>query len=1173
MKKLLLLFLFLPFFSFAQPLDTAQIRVEVDRLFEMIDLEIDARNNDQADRLLNQVDKLIQAGFGIESLIYSSWLNRKGKVSYYQGKYQEVEQLWIKSLAIREKVLGKEHPLFAENLTYLAKFYSYMGDFKQSEPMFLESLAIQEKTLGKEHPEYVLSLSGLGRLYSFMGEYEKVEPIYLEVLAIREKDPGKNHPDYAVSLISLGALYGNMGEYKKAEPFYLEAIAIREKVLGKDHPDYANTVNNLGTLYRKMGEYEKAEPLHLEAMAIREKVLGKDHPEYASTLNSLGTLYEDMGDYGKAEPLLLESLAIREKVYGKEHPNHAVSLTNLGILYQNMGAYEKAEPLYLESLKLDQKVFGEEHPNYSGSLNNLGALYWEMGAYEKAEPLLLEALSIDKTVLGKEHPDYALGLNNLGLLYRKMGNYEKAEPHYLEALAIYEKVLGKEHPEYANSLDYLGGLYQALGVYKKAELRFIQALKIREKVFGKDHPDYAQNLDHLGLVYWEMENYEKAEPYFLQALSIYEDNLGKEHPHYASSLNNLGNLYGALGAYEKADVLLQEALVIIEKILGENHLDYAFCLDNLGAIYWEMGDFEKAKPLFLNSNEVYKTRIIMASHYLSETELLAYVRMIIQMQNLFSSFAQDIGGINQHIYNNAIFQKGFVLNVTKGNSRLAQTDSISQALLLRQKSLLRRLAVEYSKPISEYQMVEELEAEANQLEKELVRTVAGYGKAFQQVEWSEIQEKLAHDEAAIEFVQYNFADPNPTDSTFYAALVLRPGDKEPLFIQLFEEKALMEILAKNESLQAEEFVAQLYSQGFTSEKKIMTSKLYELVWEPINGLLKDTKTVYLSPSGLLHRINLGGIPIDSTRTLTDRYNLVTLGSTRQLVINRSDDENKRQLENLTATFYGGILYDVDSTKLKPVFQEVAVHTTSEEQLAFSYLGRSATERGRSWDYLPATKKEVDIIGKIIQAKGGEAQIFQDITATEESFKQLGQKSPSPRILHLATHGYFYPDPEETVGSMQSAVGSLGSSPAFKVSDHPMIRSGLILAGGNHAWRTGKPLRPDMEDGILTAYEISQMNLDSTELVVLSACETGLGDIEGNEGVYGLQRAFKIAGVKNIIMSLWSVPDEQTQEMMVAFYEYWLNEGMELADAFRAAQREMREKYEDHYFWAGFVLIE
>jgi CHAT domain-containing protein len=196
-------------------------------------------------------------------------------------------------------------------------------------------------------------------------------------------------------------------------------------------------------------------------------------------------------------------------------------------------------------------------------------------------------------------------------------------------------------------------------------------------------------------------------------------------------------------------------------------------------------------------------------------------------------------------------------------------------------------------------------------------------------------------------------------------------------------------------------------------------------------------------------------------------------------------------------------------------------------------------------------------------------MYQGYQATEESLKggwASAHLSSSPKILHLATHGYFYPDPEEEKEGLLSS-----EAPAFKISDHPMIRSGLIMAGGNHVWKGNPPIE-GLEDGILTAYEVSQVNLSNTELVVLSACETGLGDIEGNEGVYGLQRAFKIAGAKNLIMSLWSVPDQQTQEMMAFFYDKWLSEGMELEEAFRKAQQEMRRRYVDLYYWAAFVLI-
>jgi len=189
--------------------------------------------------------------------------------------------------------------------------------------------------------------------------------------------------------------------------------------------------------------------------------------------------------------------------------------------------------------------------------------------------------------------------------------------------------------------------------------------------------------------------------------------------------------------------------------------------------------------------------------------------------------------------------------------------------------------------------------------------------------------------------------------------------------------------------------------------------------------------------------------------------------------------------------------------------------------------------------------------------------------TEEAFKNIGaNNASSPRILHIATHGYFFPDPKEN--NSKTVFGD--DEPVFKLSDHPMLRSGLIMAGGSNTWKGEKTLE-GREDGVLTAYEISQMNLSNTELVVLSACETGLGTIQGNEGVYGLQRAFKIAGAKYLIMSLWQVPDKQTSLLMTTFYKKWLENKMNISDAFHAAQKELRDIGLDPYQWAGFVLVE
>ncbi len=230
----------------------------------------------------------------------------------------------------------------------------------------------------------------------------------------------------------------------------------------------------------------------------------------------------------------------------------------------------------------------------------------------------------------------------------------------------------------------------------------------------------------------------------------------------------------------------------------------------------------------------------------------------------------------------------------------------------------------------------------------------------------------------------------------------------------------------------------------------------------------------------------------------------------------------------------------------------------------------STTRGGRFGYLPETANEVLDIQRTLQNANWTAQIDTGYQATEEVFRSIGQGGPSPRILHIATHGFFYPDP---VASRKAGFGLGGETQVFKTSDDPMVRSGLLLAGADGPWTTGTSPE-NREDGILTAYEIKQMNLSNTELVVLSACQTGLGDIAGNEGVYGLQRAFKIAGAKYLVMSLWKVNDDATREMMADFYKQWLENGLEIPAAFRKAQQTMRAKYPTQPFlWAGFVLVE
>lgn len=1058
-----------------------------------------------------------------------------------------------------------------DSLIQISRTLTGQGDFQQALEINAEAEKIALEKLGWESAVYGSCCFNHGRVMYTNRNYPEAEKWFLKSIEIREKALGKQHLDYAQSLASLAFAYRYMGNYEKAIPLMLEATSIRENVQGKDTPLYARSLNSLATLYCEIDNYEKAEQLWIESTTIYEKVFGKEHLDYAQSLANLALVNSNIGSFEKAEKFMLEAKSIREKVLGKEHPVYAESVHNLALLYYRMGNFEKAAPLYLEARAIWGKTRGKEHPDYFMVSYNLASLYAEMGNFKEAEQLFIESKAIREKVLGNEHPEYAQSLNGLAILYVNIGQYEKAEQLFLEAKTIWGKNPGKESSRYATILNNLSAVYTKIGRFNEAESLNLESTAICEKIFGKEHPDYAINLHNLAGVYYKMGNYQKAESVYLESIAIEEKTLGKEHPDYARTLSELALLYYVMGNYEKAEPLMLESKSIQERILGKEHPDYAKTLNNLAALYLGMSQYDRAELFFLELTMVNQALIETSVQHLSESEITKYLNTFIRGQNQILTFAQmdRSKNIASACYDNTLFYKGFLLQAAGRIKQLALRDEGATEKFNRLKGYQRRLAAQYAQPIAERDsaQIAQLENQANDLEKDLTRTVAGYGEAIHQVKWQEVQAALQPEAAAVEFVSYRYYGKKETDSMMYAALVILPGTDQPQFIPLFEEKQLDSLLQTQGERKAD-YVNALYTMPERGLQPIGPSRksLYELIWQPLEKELASVKTIYFSPSGLLHRLNFNAIPISAEETLADHYNLVRLNSTRQLVI-----PAKVEIAAQDAILYGGAQYDMDSTAIATANKDYHSDLMATRgELSFSYA--DSTNRSGAWSYLKWTDKEVDQIQITLTAAGFQTHMRKNYAASEESFKTIGREGPSPRILHLATHGFFFPDAARRSFS-EGSPQAFNDQPVFKISDHPMIRSGLILAGGNYAWLTGKPIRPDMEDGIITAYEISQMNLSNTELVVLSACETGLGDIKGNEGVYGLQRAFKIAGAKYLIMSLWHVPDRQTMEFMNAFYKHWLEEEMSIPAAFKVTQLEMRDRFFDPYAWAGFVLVE
>lgn len=1012
------------------------------------------------------------------------------------------------------------------------------------------------------------SLIQVSRLLTDKSEYEKAFEVNAVVEKLIIKKLGQESIEYGSYCNNQGRIFNVKEDYNKAEFWYLKAISIRRRMLGSESLKLASSLKNLAYLYQDMGDFKKAINSQTEANKIWEKVLGNESPVYATGLNNLANLFLSVGNIDKAKPLYFESMRIREKVLGKDHQDFASSLNNIALLYSISGEIEKVESLLNQALIIYEKTLGKEDPEALNTALNLGDYYCEQGDFEKAEPLLKNSLMAQEKMLGKENKDVAISKASLANLYDEIGEYDKAELLFADAKFIIEKKLGVNHPEYAKTLYNYSLHYLNSGNYPMAELMFKETKSITENT-NKNESFYPYSLHGLGVVYLKTGRYKEAESLLLEAINIRKETIGKNHPEYAASLHRLGNLYMEMGMLEKSEKCFLEAKRIREKKLGKKHLFYLGVTKDLASLYELEHKYAESEALLNECFDLLVNRFDNSIAFLSERELNSFfIKFQADMEKPWSyiSCRQDNGyekgALSNLYYNDLLFQKGFMLTAARRLNLLAATTPETVELNNRLKGFRRRLATELSKPIAKQKGVEELEEKSNVTEKELARLISGYAEAIRQVKWQDVKSILKKEEAAIEFIHYDLFTPNPADSTMYAALLLMPGDTAPHFIPLCEERQLEAIIFKPDGSRAN-YLQNLYA----APRKDKLSSLYELLWAPIEKVLakKGVKTVYYSPSGLLHRINLSAISKDqSGQTLVNQYQLVPLGSTRELVTKKSSPTLPQ-----SALIYGGIHYEMDSTAIKQsnlVLNAEAQDTTGG---LFQYSSRS-TERGDSWEPLPSTEKEARLLKAMLKKQGVDATLRLGNSASEESFKQIGKNGPSPNLLHIGTHGFFFPDPKDTT-KRRANYGD--DAPAFKISEHPLIRSGLLLAGAKYAWENKHPMH-GMEDGILTAYEVSQMNLSNTQLVVLSACETGLGDIKGNEGVYGLQRAFRIAGAKNILMSLWKVDDQVTEKLLTEFYTNWLERKLPMRESLEKAQAWLhgQELYRNPYYWAGFVLI-
>jgi tetratricopeptide (TPR) repeat protein len=1071
----------------------------------------------EAESLYQEALRIRQKVLGPEHPDTATSLNNLALLYVGMGKYAKAEPLYKEALEIRQKVLGPENPDTATSLNNLGGLYFQMGEYDQAEPLFKRALEIDQKVLGPEDPDTAIRLNNLAELYRRMGERAKAEPLLKEALAIRQKVFGPEHPLAASSLTMLALLYEDMAQYGKAEHLFEEALDIRRKVLGPEHPDTATSLNNLAELFWRTGDYPKAEPLYKEALAIRQKMLGPEHPDTSTSLNNLAVLYFDMGDYSKAEPLFKQSLEICQKVLGPENPDTVADINNLALLYQRMGDYPKAEPLFKEALESHQKMFGLEHPVTASSINNLAELYEDMGDYAKAEPLFKQSLETRQKVLGREHPITALSLNNLALLYHEMGDYPKAEPLYKEALEIRQKVLGPEHPDTAISLNNLAGLYQQMGDYPKAEPLFKEALEIRQKVLGPEHPDTAITLNNLAELYRRMGERSKAEPLLKEALEIYQKVLGPEHPLTASGLNNLALIYQDMGDYAKAESLLKKALEIRQKVLGPEHHDTATSFNNLALLEFDLGQVEEGKRL---AQQGYFAELKAFSQILSfgsEEQRLAY-RRLLTSYTLLTAVDPTVPLLAGAV----LHYKGVVLDSIIEDRLLAETskDETSRQLLeeIRAKKqalakLLLQTTAASAKDANE--RIQTLEQEVEGIQDKLVRRFTDVGQARRAlaVTVEQVQAAIPKNAVLIEYVRYQHYLGKSKFELRYGAVVLS-ADALPRWVTLGSAQEIEASLKRYQ---------RLVREAGDGEMAAILREVYKEVWEPVEqSFPPNANRVIVSPDGQLNFLSFATLLDPDKGFVAEKYSIQYVTSGRDLVRAPQPTQGKQVIIMSNPKFDRDIEL---ASRVVPAESSGVLRGAEKREVEDLIFGE-----------LAGTQKEGAQLLRKFERWGWQTRSITGSDVSKRAFLDLH----GPYILHLATHGFFEPedvssDPNPNEPQSLGIKSDLTKSRFFK---NPMHRSGLALAGANttiEAWKRGEA-SPIEDDGILTAEDVSTLDLKGTWLVTLSACDTGSGEARAGEGVMGLRRGFIEAGAQNLLMTLWPISDEVTVQIMSDFYE-------------------------------------
>ncbi|MFN9330910.1 MAG: CHAT domain-containing protein [Cyclobacteriaceae bacterium] len=799
-------------------------------------------------------------------------------------------------------------------------------------------------------------------------------------------------------------------------------------------------------------------------------------------------------------------------------------ISNLALNALMNGNILEADQFITYALDESRNTLTETSVAYAANLNSRAKLSQAVGKYNEAEKEFDDALVLVKKFFGESSMQYAIVLNNKAMLYQTMGRYNEAIPLLKDANALAEAALkknlkGKKSFENRKFLSNLAVVQFMAGNYPEAEKIFLEIKAIFENRGQKNNAEYANLLNQLGLFYIAISKFDQVEALLKKSAEVYKKANGEESPSFAKVQNDLGNFYRMMQRFAEAEPLLKKSVDIRLRLLGDTHPDYIKSVENLAILYWKKGDLAQADPLF---SKAMTQSLDFVNRYfppMSEAEKTRYWDVLSPRFQRYYNYAIEASATNpavlQAMFNYQIATKALLLNSTNKIKKTILASKDNQLIRdyldwVTQKEALARY-YSLSKEELRKQSIDlpALERAANNLERSLSQRSTDFSQAFtaNTVTYKELVAQLTDTEALVEIIRVRTFDRDFTTDSRYVALVLTKGSEPKL--------ALME-----NGLQLDTRNAKFYKNMIQQKSDDEVS--YDQYWVKIDALLTGKKILFVAPDGVYNQLNVNTLKKPGGDYVLNRYDVVVMGNPK----------------------------DILSLK-----QRKTVATRKDAfLLGFPDYGGNAVP-------LPGTKVELETINKILKAGGYQPSLSLQLEATEKKLKTV----KAPTLMHIATHGYFLADAEVRDGS------AMGID-AENAKNNPLLRSGLLMANPPAEGQQNSNVDLSSNDnGVLTAYEAMNLDLEGTDLIVLSACETALGDVKAGEGVYGLQRAFLVAGANALIMSLWQVDDAATQLLMTNFYTNWTKTGNK-AKAFKQAQLQLMTKYKEPYYWGAFVMM-